>query len=395
MNILFYGLNLNPPWVEGLRNTVRELARTLKSKNNMVYILTKGAIDEPREEEIDGIRFLRIPVAKSHAYNESSLKFIIKSANEIRHIVKKYDIDIVHGHSSYPLIGTVEKFAGSLSLFTLYSKLGSRSRVLEYNSITNYLLSVAKSKLLSLFLKGAVDHIICISPSIYETLPTTIRSMASIIPLGVNTARFNPSRKGDDLRNELGVEDEKLIFMIGDVTPWKGSEVFIEAAKRVVSIREDVKFVIFTKGTYEFERERLTKLKKIIKAYDLTERFYFIGVREKIENVYAAADVAVFPYLETFALMSIPLSLLELMALGKPIIATRVGDINYAIRHGVDGILVEPGSVKEIARNIIFLLDHEDTARMLGSNAWKRAKSSFSWKKVSDSYISLYRKLAN
>ena len=393
MNILFYGLNLNPPWVEGLRNTVKELATMMKNKGHNVCIITKGIIGEPEEENINGITYFRIPTASTSTYNDGSIKFIIKSLSKIKTLTEKYDVDVVHGHSSYPLIGIAEKFSRSAALFTLYSRLGSNSKMLEYNVITNYLLSFAKSRFVASLLKKAVDHVTCITPSIYESLPSNVKSISSIIPIGVNTERFNPSKNGDKFRDELGIEDEKLIFMIGDVTPWKGSEVFIKAAKKVASKRQDVNFVLFAKGTYEFERERLEKLKNMVKAYNLEEKIYFAGVYNNIEEIYAAADIAVFPYIEAFALMSIPLSLLEVMALGKPIIASKVGDMDYAIRNGVDGRLVNPGSVKELANALIFLLEHEDESRKMGMNAWSRVKKNFDWNTILGKYITLYNNI--
>ncbi len=393
MHILFYGLNLNPPWVEGLRNSVRELAQRLVTRGYSVSILTKGVVGEPREEDIDGITYIRIPVASSSSYNDGSLKFLVKSLKNFKRITRNYGVDVVHGHSSYPLVGSVEFSSGVPRLFTLYSQIGPSSSTLEYGLITNTLLKIAKSKPLAFTLVFSVDYIACITPSIYNSLPFNAKKRARIIPLGIDAKRFNPSKKGEKIREELGIED-KVVFMAGDVTPWKGAEVFIKAARAVVQECRQVSFIMTAKGTYEFERERLRKLKNMIKMYDLEDRFFLLGIREDMEEVYAASDVVVLPYLETFALMSIPLSLLEAMASGKPVIASRVGDIGYVVRDGREGLLVRPGSWEELAEKILRLLNDEELAKKLGFNSREKIEREYNWDSILEKYIILYKIVA-
>ncbi|RLE65490.1 MAG: hypothetical protein DRJ38_03685 [Thermoprotei archaeon] len=390
MHILFYGLNLNPPWVEGLRNSVKELAKRLILKGHKISFLTKGIIGEPKEEVIDGIKYIRIPTASSSSYNDGSLKFLLKSFRMFQRIVKEHEIDLVHGHSSYPLLGFTELRSNIPRVFTLYSQIGSYSTTLEYDAVTNMLLKIAKSRFFASTLSFSVDHIVCISDSIYGSLPSSVRKRASIIPLGVDVNRFKPSRSGRKIREELGIENDKIVFMAGDLTPWKGSEVFVEAANVIAQKYEQVSFIMTAKGTYEFEEKRLEKIKNLIKAYGLKEKFHILGIREDIEEVYAASDTVVLPYLEAFALMSIPLSLLEAMASGKPVIASRIGDIGRVIRDGREGLLVTPGSVKELAEKILYLLKNEDIAKKLGLNSREKIEREYSWNKIAEKYNTLY-----
>ncbi len=393
MHILFYGLNLNPPWVEGLRNSARELAKRLILKNYQVSFLTKGVIGEPEEETIDGINYIRIPAASTSSYSDGSLKFLLKSLQTLGEIVDRYKVDLVHGHSSYPLLGFTELRSGVPRVFTLYSRIGSHSKTLEYSMITNTLLKIAKSSFFAYALSFSVDHVVCISDSIYNSLPSFIRKQASIIPVGVDINRFNPRRDGRKIREELGIGNNKIVFMAGDLTPWKGAEVFIEAASVIAQKYKQVFFIMTAKETYEFERERLNKIENLIKAYGLEEKFYILGIREDIEEVYATSNIVVLPYLETFALMSIPLSLLEAMASCKPVVASKIGDMDKIVRDGRDGLLVSPGSVKELAEKVLYLLNNEDTAIQLGLNAREKIEREYSWDAVVEKYDILYNVL--
>ena len=393
MKILLYGLNINPPWIEGIRNSVWNLAKNLKRENNTVYILTKGLLKDKKINNIKGINFIKIPVARSNSYNEGSLSFFIKSFREIRKITNRYKIDIVHGHSSYPLIGIAEKFSDASKIFTLYSKLNTTSKNLEYNIFMKYFLSIAKSGFTAKILSKSVNKVICLTKGIYDTLPEKVKEKSSVIPLGVDVNRFNPSLTGEYFKKKNHVENKKLIFMVGDITPWKGSENFILAAKRIIKQKKNVKFFLFSKGTYEYEKRRLLKIKGLLKEMDLQKYFTILGRYKEIENVYAASDISVFPYLDAFALMSIPLSLLENMALGKPVIATRVGDINNIITNGDNGFLVSPGSVDELAEKILYLLDNENEAKRISFNARKTVEINYSWDNISKKYLSLYSSL--
>ena len=103
-----------------------------------------------------------------------------------------------------------------------------------------------------------------------------------------------------------------------------------------------------------------------------------IGRRDDMPQIYAASDVVVLPYLANFALMDVPRSLLEAMASGRPVIASRIGGIPEVVRDRENGLLTQPGSVGGIVDAIEMLIgDPEATAR-LGREARKAVESRHS-----------------
>ncbi len=395
MKIMFYGLNLNPPWVEGVRNTVRELALRLLGKGYDVHVFTVGSRVNREREEVDNIVYHRVPVASGDSYSSGGLSFILHSLWRLKKVVLENSIDIVHGHSSYPLIGVSEGLGlygvSVLKVFTLYSRLDSTyGEALNYPLYTRFLLKLAKSYNLSRLIASTIDIPVCISPGIKETLPPGLREKTRIVPVGVDVEKFSPANVGDKFRREIGAEDSRVILMAGDVTPWKGGEVFIKASRIVKNSLENVKFVFLTKGTYEYEEERLKLLKTMVSSLRLDEHFVFLGRRGDINQVYAASDVVVFPFISIFAVMSIPLSLLEAMASGKPVIASNIGDFPYVIKDGFNGILVEPSNHAALASSILKVLGSGRLSRRLGRNARRTIVEKFSWEKVFEAYLKIY-----
>ncbi|MEM3655459.1 MAG: glycosyltransferase, partial [Thermoprotei archaeon] len=121
MKIVFYGLSLGPPWVEGLRNTVRSLSKRLVEKGFEVSVLTKS----PRQEVFEGVRYVGLNIG-GEAYSENAPTTLAAIARWIW--LNSASFDIVHGHSSFPLIALPGILAKTTCVFTLYSPLDAAGR---------------------------------------------------------------------------------------------------------------------------------------------------------------------------------------------------------------------------------------------------------------------------
>jgi Glycosyltransferase len=90
--------------------------------------------------------------------------------------------------------------------------------------------------------------------------------------------------------------------------------------------------------------------------------------------------------------MSTPLSLLEAMSAGRPIVASRVGDMPSIVREGGNGLLFDAGNTAQLASKILYILNNKGIAKRLGEEAMRSAEA-YDWSKVVQSYIELYSKL--
>jgi len=112
-------------------------------------------------------------------------------------------------------------------------------------------------------------------------------------------------------------------------------------------------------------------------------------VREDMPGVYASLDMLVLPSL----IESMPMCLLEAMAAGKPVIATRVGAVSQLIRSEQFGLLLEPGDVGGLALAILRLLGDPQLACRLGKNGRARVAEHFSAEAMARNYIRQYQQV--
>jgi glycosyltransferase involved in cell wall biosynthesis len=115
----------------------------------------------------------------------------------------------------------------------------------------------------------------------------------------------------------------------------------------------------------------------------------FAGVRDDMPGVYASLDMVVLPSL----VESMPMCLLEAMAAGKPVIATRVGAVPKLITSEQNGLLLEPGKVDELVAAILRLLGDAELASTLGKNGRVRVAQHFSAEAMARVYIRQYEQV--
>jgi glycosyltransferase involved in cell wall biosynthesis len=116
-----------------------------------------------------------------------------------------------------------------------------------------------------------------------------------------------------------------------------------------------------------------------------------LGVRNDIDVIYNLSDVVVFPFLRGYSLMDVPRALLEAMACGRPVVATKVGAIPEVIRHGENGILIEPNNELALEEAIVLLLQNEGEAERLWKNASRCIVEKHELNKIIDKLEHVYK----
>ncbi len=109
-----------------------------------------------------------------------------------------------------------------------------------------------------------------------------------------------------------------------------------------------------------------------------------------IVEQYRAADVYVQPSLSE----AFPLPVLEAMAAGLPVVASRVGGIPEAVQDGQTGLLVPPGSAPALAEALLALLADQDRRRALGAAGRQRALEAYPWDVIAQELCEQYQRLA-
>jgi glycosyltransferase involved in cell wall biosynthesis len=151
-------------------------------------------------------------------------------------------------------------------------------------------------------------------------------------------------------------EDARIVSTIGALHPRKSHDLFVEAAAQVAAALPNAYFLVV--GTGELRRD----LERLARQRGLASRMVFTGVRDDIPRLLSATDVYVKPgVVEGF----IGITVLEALALGKPVVAFDTEDVKLALTDGKTGLVAPNSDVRALAERILFLLQHpEDGARM-------------------------------
>jgi len=201
-------------------------------------------------------------------------------------------------------------------------------------------------------LTPSMDQLIAVSKSIERKIADEHRTGAPVrlIYNGVDLERYDHQDPCCTLREEYGMEPgSQIVGVVARLEPEKGHQTLIEAWPRVLRKVPDAYLLIVGEGS------RRDFLEQWAAAHKVAHRVVFTGRRDDIPAVTAALDVAVLPSWREAQ----GLSILEAMALSRPVVASDVGGIPEMVEDGVTGLLVQHDNPVALAAAIIRLLtDH-------------------------------------
>ncbi|MEL6149948.1 MAG: glycosyltransferase family 4 protein, partial [Chloroflexota bacterium] len=201
---------------------------------------------------------------------------------------------------------------------------------------------------------------------------------------GVDTSRFNPRVDGSAVREQIGAAGCQVVVMVGRFQSVKGHDTFIEMAARVLQRLPRTHFIIagenIQSGRDSGYKRRI--LERVGRSRRLSTHIHFLGHRNDIEVVMAAADVVVTPsHFESFGVVNV-----EAMAAGKPVVSTNRGGPAETVVDGVTGFLVPPKDPDAMATRVIELLYSDATRHSFGTAGRMRAQQVFSADAVAERF---------
>jgi glycosyltransferase involved in cell wall biosynthesis len=218
-----------------------------------------------------------------------------------------------------------------------------------------------------------VRQIIAVSHAVAANFRNLSHKVA-VVHNGIDPEEHVPERHAGKLRGELQIPaGTRVIGFLGRVVGWKGIPTFMAAAEQVLSLRDDVVFVIVggrPTGSGTTDKDDL----ELIRARGLEGRVVLTGYKSDVAAYLKEIDIVVVPSVKPDPC---PRTVLEAMAFGKPVVASALGGIPEMIQHGETGILVEPRDVAGLVGWLLRLIDDEELAAGLGSRARRAALERF------------------
>jgi len=191
------------------------------------------------------------------------------------------------------------------------------------------------------------------------------KSLIRVIPRGVNVDLLTP-----ETRPAVPEPARALIPVIGSVgslTKVKGHDIFVRAARRVLESGVEAMFAIVGEG----EEEK--SLRSLVKELGLERQVTFSPPIPDRRELYRIMDIVVVPTLRG----GVGSTVLEAMAMGKPVVASAVGEILHIVQDGKAGLLIPEGNAEVLADRLIELTRNPGLCERLGRAARARAEEDF------------------
>jgi sugar transferase (PEP-CTERM/EpsH1 system associated) len=213
-----------------------------------------------------------------------------------------------------------------------------------------------------------------------EGLP---EARVGVIYNGIDIGAFTGSgRVRAEVRQELNLPANAFVLVqVARLDPIKDHGTAVRSFARLAEQRPDSRFLLVGDGP---ERPAIEQL---ISQHGLSERVHVLGTRTDVKRLLAGADLFVLSSTSE----GIPLTLIEAMAAGLPVVATRVGGVAEVVEHGKTGFLVPAGDVAGLAERMVHLADNAAERTDLGQRGRSRAEALFSEDAMIARYDRLYR----
>jgi glycosyltransferase involved in cell wall biosynthesis len=305
---------------------------------------------------------------------------LLRAAAEVMLASRRLRIDVIHANSLR---------AGLVAV--LASQLGGPPAIVHAHD--RLPPSRASDAVNTVIARGATT---VLAISRYTARPFEARGARRVVvgwnPL--NVERFKPGcGRPKEFRREIGLSDEMLVGMVGQITPWKGQAEAIGAMAHVVRELPDAHLAIVGAPTFVSRATRhdneayLRRLHELVRVNDLDGRVHFTGARVDVVSAMEACDVLVVPsHAEPFGRVVI-----EAMALSRPVIATNVGGPAEYLTDGRDGVLLPPCRPAEWGRSTIELLNAPYVREALGRRARETVAAKFSAGTYVSRLVAVYR----
>ena len=358
----------------GVEVVVDQLSHGMVERGHQVSVLTLRTRGGKRREATGNLTISRLPAIDLTGLIGVQLVVSLHAIPALISELRTFKPDLIHVHNlffrnseaaaviarfnSTPLLLTMHLgdmgggFTAVKALTTLYEKTVGRCIVRSADRITGVSAAVA-------------SHAGVLGAS---------SSLVQVIPNGVDTSIFYPSES---------VPDTPTVLAVGRLVPNKGMDTLIKAVPEVLARVQEAKFVIAGAGPMD------SSLRKLTESLGVGDSVEFLGHRSDVPDLLRGATVFARPS----TLEGMPLTVLEAMATGLPVIATRVGGTPELITDGENGFLIPVGDSHALAEAILDVLSAPERSSRMGQRNLQIVQIEYTWERVINRTEALYQEM--
>jgi len=280
--------------------------------------------------------------------------------------IKNFKPDLIHSNSPT----TRYSFYGVLFSKILKIPFIWHNRVLETAGWKERLIAVLSSKII------VISDFVGRKFSKFSNKTIKIYNAVDFESIKINKSK-------EELKNELGIKNEYVVGIFSRLVKWKGHNLFVDVAKKIIENKIKSKFLILGDGE---EKENMINK---IKEFGLSNYFFVLGYKENVYDFINICDIVC-----NFSIEPEPFgrTIIEAMALKKVVFSTNIGGPNEIIDDGIDGFLCEPNP-DFISKKIVEVLKNPELMNKIGENAYKKVFDNFNIKTQIEKIESLYEEV--
>lgn len=363
IRILHLTTHLN---IGGITSYIRLLTKEMQKMPYQFYVASSGGSQESFLKE-NGVQCMTLNIRTK---SELSPKLYFAIPKLVK-LIRDEKIDLIHAHTrvTQVLAWWLQRFTGIRYVSTCHGFYKRRIGRRLFPGWGDHVVAISKP----------VEGSLIVNFGVPESRVSTIFNAIDIQDL---TRRYN-EKNPEAIRRELNLPaHHKVVGIVARIVQDKGHEYFLKAAAKLIrDFFPDMKILIVGDGPY------LDHIKRLVKKLKLEHSVRFLGNINDITYALAVIDVFVLPavWREGFGL-----SIIEAMAVSKPVIVTNIWALNELVQNRVNGLLVEPRSVDELSEAMHLLLSDPELYRTVSVNGAEMVKKEFSISQMARRMSQLY-----
>jgi glycosyltransferase involved in cell wall biosynthesis len=392
INILFWRTGFyGALTVGGFGTLYQSITNEFLKRNHKVHFASGGLMDLHPDVDYHLIEYSKLlrnfPEVLNFPYNHKSSKEILKLIKNhkidllyLQHHDFHYGLDLLKKKTNIPILLQID----SIEQWVKQNWGGK----LYFKNMINWCEEIEVQ---------AADAILVISETVKNQLTELYdidQNKIFISPSGVDTDKFNPSIKGEDIRAKYGLSNtDYVIGYSGLFNLYHGIDTLVKSIPTIVNEIKNVKFLLIGDGQLRPEIDNFVEKNHLEHLVTITGLVPYKDVPQHL----AACDILVSPFNSSAntTFFNSPIKTFEYMAMGKPIVTTNIGELKSICIDSENSIVMDEGSFDSLAQSILRLKQNDELRTKISQNARDFVVKNFSWSNKYDLIMEVYNNFKN
>lgn len=356
--------------------------------------LVKGNTISSNFDKYDNISVQRLPLSLGVPSHKNlpwqMLTAVIQDKIILKTTALRQDFELIHAHNSlvFGQAGLEISRKSNKPLILEYHGLAHDSSTGFFKSAKSFYIQQADKSVMR-----KADHVITLTKHLKEYICRHYgvkESKVTVVPNGADIERFAPKdeyqHKAAQLKNSLDIHG-KVIMYAGIMDKINGIDILANVIPSMLAKKTDICFIFLG------EPMENNKLRQLRDNYPGNVKLFPSVPYDTMPYYYGMCDIFVIPRPSTISAETIiPLKILEVMAMGKTVVASDVGGLAEVIKHGENGYLFHKGDNQDLENILYTALDADNTK--ISINARQTILDNYTWDKSVSTLSALYRQIA-